>query len=221
MSSQDQKSFDIGQWCDFVRGLLDEETETRMQQQLEVSAGERRRVLALRQVLDVAEHDSRHAPPVWAVRSAKALGSLRRSDESHSESMWQRLVMALSFDSLASPALVGTRDAQAQDRQLIYTSEGFRVDLRIEPEADFQSTVLVGQLVKTDGELTPVADVPVLAVKQGQVVAQTKSGRFGEFQSEGLPASGVGLWLLLDEDLCLEIELGHNTSDGNHHGESA
>ena len=221
MSNKDKNSFDIGQWCDYVRGMLDEETETAMRRRLDESGSDRRRVRAFQQVLDVAGQDLRQAPPEWAVRGAKAIGRLSRPEDGRQPSLLRRLVMSLSFDSLAGPALAGTRDAQAQDRQLVFSAEGYRVDLRVEPEADFQTAVLVGQLMKTRGGLTPAVDVPVFAVKDGQVVAQARSGPFGEFQSEGLPASGVQLCLLPERDFCLQIELGHNGSDGNHPGESA
>lgn len=220
-SRKEDSSFDIGQWCDYVRGLLDANTEAQMRMHLESSTKDRLQTMALQRVADLAEFDRTQAPPAWAVRSVKALGSLSRGEETARPSLLQRLVMSLSFDSLASPALVGTRDAQAHDRQMVFTAGSYRVDLRIEPEADFQSAVLVGQLMKTDGELVPLVDIPVLARKAGRVVGHAKSGPFGEFQAAGLPASGVDLCLLLEDDVCLEIELGNNGADGNHPGESA
>lgn len=221
MSRNERETFDMGQWCDFVRGLLDDETDAKLRRRLQSSPDDRRRVAALRRVADLAAHDRQQSPPDWAVRCAKAIGSLARPQEETRPSLIQRLAMTLSFDSLSSPALAGTRDAQAHDRKLVFTSEGYRVDLRIEPEADFQNAVLVGQLMQTDGELAPVPDVPVLAVKSGEVVARSKSGPFGEFQAERLPASGLQLCLLLEDELFLEIDLAHNGADGNHPGESA
>jgi hypothetical protein len=219
MTHEDKNHFDIGQWCDYVRGLLDTETEAQMRHHHESSQEAGRQVAALRQIEALAEHDRTHAPPAWVVRSAKAIGSLFRSDER--PSFFQRIAMSLSFDSLASPALVGTRDVQTLDRHLIFDTDGYRVDLRIEPDADRQGTALVGQLLQTRGKVVPLVEVPVLAIQGQNIVGQAKTGRFGEFQAAGLPGANLSLCLLVEDETVLEIDLGHNDPDGNHPGESA
>lgn len=218
MSRRNNQPFDMGQWCDYVRGLLDEETEHEMRRILDSSAEARERVAALDQVATLAAFEREHAPPEWAVRSAKALASMGRRD---APSTWlQRLAMAVSFDSLATPALAGTRDVQTLDRQMIFDAADHRVDLRIEPEADFQGAVYVGQLMYMGETVEPVADVPVLAVRGDEILGQARTGPFGEFQASGLPGSNLGLRLILADETCLELEVGHNDLDGNHLGES-
>lgn len=225
MSRRDNQSFDIGQWCDYVRGLLDAETESQMQRHLESRreesvSDERNLVTAFRRVNELAEAERASSPPEWVVRSAKAIGSLMGRPEESRPSLLRRLAMSLSFDSLANPALVGVRDVQALDRHLVFDCDDYRVDLRVEPEADYQGAVIVGQLMKTGGdEVSPVANVPVLAIRDRNVLHQGKTGAFGEFQASGLPSANLGFRLLLEDDSCLEIEVGHNDPDGNHSGD--
>lgn len=223
MSRKDNSDdkFDMGQWCDYVRGLLDSDTESRMNRHLERSASSREQVAALRQVLAVAASEAASTPPDWAVRSAKAMGSLARKVDETRPSWLRRFVMSVSFDSLASPALVGTRDVQTLDRHLVFDADDYRVDLRIEPEADFQGAVYVGQFMRKSDDVEPMVDVPVLAVRGDSILGHAKTGRFGEFQASGLPGSNLGLRLILEDDTCLEIEVGHNEFDGNHSGDSA
>jgi hypothetical protein len=225
MSRRDNQTFDIGQWCDYVRGLLDADTETQMQRHLdslglETATRDRGLVAALRHVSELAEAERAMSPPDWVVRSAKAIGSLLDRPDESKPSLWRRLAMSLSFDSLANPALVGVRDVQALDRHLVFDCDDYRVDLRVEPEADYQGSVIVGQLMRTGGdEVSPVADVPVLAVRDRSVLHQGKTGAFGEFQASGLPSANLGFRLLLEDDSCLEIEVGHNDPDGNYSGD--
>ena len=220
MSRRHNQPFDIGQWCDYVRGLLDTETQTQMERHLESQPEDRGLLAALRRVDDLSASDRANSPPDWVVRSAKAIGGLLGRQDASRPTLLKRIAMSLSFDSLANPALVGVRDVQALDRHLVFDCDDYRVDLRVEPEADYQGAVFVGQLVRIAGdEVCPLVGVPVLAIKDRSIMDQARTGVFGEFQAAGLPSANVGFRLLLDDDSCLEIEVGHNSPDGNHSGE--
>lgn len=225
MSGSQENSFGMAQWSDFVRGLVDPDTEERMRRVLVSSHEARESVAALELVVQLAAAEKASTPPEWAVRCAKALGILNRRHGDEVNSTWvnsirKRIAMSLTFDSLTSPALAGTRDAQGDDRQLVFEVDDYRVDLRLEPETDFQHSVLVGQVVRLSGGVSPVAEVPVLALRRDrsgprdQVVVSTHTSRFGEFQAMGLPACQLDLLLRLDDDKYLELALPASSREG-------
>ena len=202
--------FDITQMADFVRGLMDPESEQQVQAFLRSSnaSSTKKELSALRHVARLAESERKLQVPDYAVRCAKALGSLRRP-EAQETSLLKRLTMALTFDSQVAPALAGTRDMRSVDRQLVFQSQGFQIDLRV--EADKKGKVVVGQLIR-DGldDVEPIADVPVLAMAEKEIIARSKTGAFGEFQAEGLAADSVELLFLVDDEQCLEVSLGES-----------
>ena len=199
--------YDITQMADYVRGLMDPVSEQRVQDYLESSSASsaKKQFSALRHVARLAETDRQFQVPDDAVRCVKALGSIRRP-EVHEVSLLKRMTMALTFDSQVAPAVAGTRDMRSADRQLVFQSQGFQIDLRLENDAN--GSVVVGQVVRDGEEVEPMVEVAVLAMAQDQVLARSQTGAFGEFQAEGLNADSIDLLFLIDDELCLEISLG-------------
>lgn len=212
--------YDITDWSDFVRGLVSPAEEEKMQRVLDRSETARRHVAALRQVTELARAEAECSPPDWAVRSVKALGSLHRPQEELEPSLLERVAMSLTFDSLTSPALAGTRDVQAHDRQLVYETDAYRVDLRLEPQTDLQKSVVVGQLLRSADDFEPMADVAVLAKSGDEIVSRVHTGRHGEFQSDGLPIADLDLFFLLDDERCLELQVANAHDMKNSGGHS-
>jgi hypothetical protein len=176
--------FDITQWSDFVRGLVDDDTAKTMRKALsEGKSRDRRTVELLREVAEVGAFDSKLEIPEHALRGAKAIGSLRRPEAEKERGLLRYLPFRLTFDSLLQPAAVGTRNLHAQDRQMIFESEGYTVEVRIEREADPATTALVGELLAHGESPRPASRVPVLIKAGDRIVAQTSTGRFGEFQA--------------------------------------
>lgn len=200
--------YDITQMADFVRGLMDPESERMLQEFLAgpSASSTKKELAALRHVARLAETDMNFQVPEHAVRCAKALGSIRRP-EVPEVSMLKRLAMALTFDSHVAPAVAGTRDMRSADRQLVFRSRGYQIDLRLEKDAN--GSVVVGQLVKGD-EVEPVADVSVVAMAEEQVLSRSTTGALGEFQAEGLNADSIDFLFLVDDDFCLEVSLGES-----------
>lgn len=63
----------------------------------------------------------------------------------------RRLVATLSFDSAGlSPLALGLRSAAPQARQLLYSTEGRDVDLRVVASADGRGVVISGQVLGPD-----------------------------------------------------------------------
>ncbi|MEM7354623.1 MAG: hypothetical protein AAF657_27695, partial [Acidobacteriota bacterium] len=101
--------FDISDWSDFVRGVVNPETAERMRHHLESApAATRRRVAALERVAELGQADRDDTVPAHAVRIAKAIASVRRPESaSHTATAPQRglaalrrLRLAITFDSL-------------------------------------------------------------------------------------------------------------------------
>ena len=105
--------------------------------------------------------------------------------------------------------MTGTREAQATYQQVLYRSEPFTVELRLEHEASPQSQIVIGQLLRHEETTEPVVDVPVLVLADGKVVGRDVTTRFGEFQAAGLPTAPLQLCLLVQSDSCIELPLGN------------
>ena len=219
--------FNLTDYCDLARGVAAPDAEREMREALAADADAARAVELFSRVAAVAEHDRHLAIPDYALRVAKAIGSLRRHDDatSHQGSWLRRLAATVTFDSWLQPASAGTRDMQASHRQILFSADRFTVDLRLENEAALRrnvsgdlvgaSTVVVGQILERDpagadreATVTPAVDVPVLVLAEGRVVEHCRTSRFGEFQAAGLPQRGLSLCFLVGKEECLDIPLG-------------
>lgn len=213
------KQFDLTQWCDFVRGLADEEDAGQMQEAL-LSGSEtaHRTVEMLRQVASVIEADETQPVPQHAVRLAKAIGSLQRpmtadhapEPQSLGAKLLRFLPFEITFDSHLEPAAAGTRSLQSQDRQVSFEAAGLFVDLRI--ERDGETTAVVGHVLQetqdvAEEDLQPLAAMPVISMHQGRILETTSTGSFGEFQSEGLPNEDLKICFLVDDGECIEFPI--------------
>ena len=202
---------DIIKWCDFVRGVLDPETEARMRDQLKAGSSKTRKmVLLLNRVAAVGQSDAEMAIPEYALRSVKAIGSLQRPrvKEAPKTPLLRFLPFEIIFDSLGLPAPAGARFVQASHRQLTFKAEDFTVDVRLEHENGPNGTVIVGQLLLQADEAQPVSGIPVLVLSDDQIVGRSLTSRFGEFQAEGLPRAPLSLSLLVSDEECIDVPLG-------------
>lgn len=205
--------FDISKWTDYARDLVEPETRTQMEAQLESDAEARRTVAALKRVAEVARKDREQQVPEGVLRSVYALSSQPRAEREsamESESFFEglrRVVMSLTFDSAMTPAMAGVRDAQSQHRQLFFELDDVAVELRHEPHE--RGDVVVGQLMRLGEEAQPLAGIQVLARSGERVLARLVTGPHGEFQLDQLPAHDVSFSFLL-ESLRLEVPLPQN-----------
>ena len=71
-----------------------------------------------------------------------------RKRKASGESVWRRIVAALSFDSRTLTPAFGVRSAAATSRQLLYTAEDSDIDLRITGRDD--KWVISGQVLGQD-----------------------------------------------------------------------
>lgn len=205
---------DITDWCDFVRGAVDDEARAaQMRETLdEASPGVQRTVSLLARVAEVGRADLANPVPEHAVRMVKALGSLRRTEDKVVG--LRSLPLRVVFDSWLAPAPAGTRTLESAHRQLVCESEGMTVELRLEHEEPTGGTVVVGQVMRSNGDTTPLGDVPVYVYAGERVVGQTRTTAWGELQMQDLPRRPLELCVQVADDACLRIPIDASVLGG-------
>lgn len=199
--------YDLTHWSDYVRGLGDAASRAELAAHLALpgSGAARRSVATFSRLLDFAARDREAEPPAGLVRGVKALGSLLQP---RAAGWGRRLLSLLVFDSAATPLAQGVRGlAEPSDRQLIFKVADYLVDMRLEQDPPTGSYMVVGQLLKEEGEVAPVADVQVLAASENRFVGRSRTGLYGEFQAEGLPGDDLHLFFLVSSEVCLEVPI--------------
>jgi len=197
---------DLATWCDFTRGALADGRS--LKAELERSAGSRQVVERFGRLLDLARGERMQVPDT-ARRVAKAVAALRPWSKSpHASSGLRRLSCTTTFDSRRE-RLSDTRDYQTSHQLLSLEAADFTVHLRLEPETNRHSQVVVGQLLRHRPELRPMSEVPVLVLSDRRVLSRSLTSRFGEFQATNLPLSSLDLCLLVGNDECIDLPLGN------------
>ena len=95
-----------------------------------------------------------------------------------------RLPIELIFDSFLVPSPVGLRATWQVGWQGLYRAGDCSVDLRIEPELKSARAAVIGQITNHVLPELEMGNLPVCLRAGKQVVAETVSNRFGEFQME-------------------------------------
>ncbi len=206
--------YDVTHWSDYVRGLADPPLRRELDAHLALPGSEsaRRSVAAFESLLAFARRDALAEPPAAALHGAKVLGSLLRPPAAAGDGLLARLRSFLVFDSAAAPLAYGLRDLAdpgVRDRQLIYRSDDYFIDLRLEAEPGGDAWVVVGQLLHEKDGVTPLPGVPLLAASADRFVARARTGELGEFQAEGLPGQDLRLLFLVSDEICLEVPVSH------------
>jgi len=153
------------------------------------------------------------APPAW-VAAAVALWPAAASAPAGLPA-WlaglRRVLATLRFDSAAQPALaLGMRGARASTRQLLFSAEGYDLDLRLTPAPDGPGWQLDGQVLGPEGPMrvalstgeaelgaAPPAGAPATS-------REVEPDEFGEFHFQGL---AQGRWRLQLHLPALLVEL--------------
>lgn len=190
----------IEELTDHLLGQAAEEAEGKVRDHLASGCQRCDRLLTmLARVQEVGRFDTLHQPPSGAVRTVKALSGFGRSRK-------PRLVnMRLSFDSLLSPATVGARSLHTSSRHLVFYSQDFALDLRMDSERSSRDVVVVGQLLNRDWG--PLPDVPAYLMSGDRVVSHATTGSLGEFHMEGSPLGSMHLQLAVNDQELIDVEL--------------
>jgi hypothetical protein len=169
--------FDIHLWADFARGLGSTTDRAAMQAHVSSGCARCRRSLDLMQRVAVtARADGQYEPPEHVVRWAKALGSLRRPQQSR----LPRLIAHLVTNSLLDPVPAGLRAGDRGSRHALYEAGHVSIDFRLDHESAAPLTMMVGQVTSREDGF--IAKAPVLLMDRKEIVAHAVSNQYGEFQ---------------------------------------
>jgi hypothetical protein len=211
MSGSKQAShYEIGDWVDFVRGLVSPQLQEKMQSHLHAGCKECGEVAGLfSRIAERAIDDAKYEVPEYVVRNLRALYSLQRPEEVR---LLPRTIARLVFDSFREPLVAGVRSQQSVAHQLMYVAGPYCVDLRLEREPGSKHIRMVGQIAKRERRATGVSEVPVFLLARNLVVNKTATNEFGEFAMEYTPRHGLRLFAPIPGENHIEIRLGRVAS---------
>jgi hypothetical protein len=135
------------------------------------------------------------AAPDTVARLARAICPARPSTRA-SRSI--RIPIELIYDSFLAPATAGLRATWQAGWQALYRAGDCSLDVRIEPDLRSSKAAVIGQVFNHALPDLPMGNIPVCLRSGRQVVAETRSNRFGEFQMEYDQQSRLQLWIYLD-----------------------
>jgi hypothetical protein len=174
--------FDIGEWADFTRGLVEPSRREAMEAHVASGCGKCGRLaVTLGKAARIAQMDAQYEVPEYAVHCARAIFSLHQPERVR---ILPRVISRLVFDSFTEPLPVGVRAQHRLSRQTLYEAGRYALDLRQERECDSARVTLVGQIADRQAPGRSLAGVPVVLKSGRAVVAQAISNEFGEFQVE-------------------------------------
>jgi hypothetical protein len=184
------KHFSESSWADFVRNLVSETTRMTMQKHLD--DGCERCIATLRtweNVLSVAQGESVLTPPGDVVRVVKSFTVAPEASPG----------VRLVFDSNLQPAAAGIRGSISA-RQLLFQTDQYYIDLRLEPRRESDRGFLVGQVMNRSGNDWVAQGVSV-RLRTGKLpLAETTANQFGEFQFEFEAAADLCISIAQDQD---------------------
>ena len=205
------KHYAIDQWADFNRGILSDSVRGEMQAHLANGCGKCREVSEFTSKLtDTCTSLAKDAVPESMVRLARAIFPVRMQNR---PKRGNKLPIELVFDSFLMPSPVGLRSTWQVGWQGLYRAGDCSVDVRIEPELKSQRAAVIGQITNHHLPDSQMGDLPVSLRAGKQVVAETLSNRFGEFQMEYEQRAKLQLCIGLRDSKTIEVPLKKFTSD--------
>jgi hypothetical protein len=199
------KHYAIDQWGDFTRGLVAGEERRQMQAHLQSGCGKCRQLSDFTERL-TATCTSLAADniPESTVRLARAIFPVRVPDLPR---RGNRLPIELIFDSFLVPSPIGLRATWQVGWQGLYRAGDCSVDLRIEPELKSSRAAVIGQISNHVRPGLEMGNLQVCLSAGKQVVAETLSNRFGEFQMEYEQQPRLKLCINLREAKSIQVPL--------------
>lgn len=197
--------FGLEEWVDFARDLVDAKNKTAMQGHLESGCRDCAKTLQMwKRVHEITRRDSMYEPPEGSVRFVKGAYALNGPQKANRA---KPTMAQLLFDSFANPLPAAVRSSGAAVRQLLYGTDMYQVDVRIEPMEDSERAFLTGQILASKEPNQNLDKVPVVAAKGREILAKSVTNPFGEFQMEGDLNSSLQLQFRLSNgtDLCIPL----------------
>jgi hypothetical protein len=205
------KHYGIDQWVDFTRGIVVGDQAAQMLAHLQSGCAD------CRQLSDFTSKLSRTCVglatatvPESSLRLAKAIIPFRTSER---PKRGNRIPVEMIFDSFLVPSAVGLRSTWQVGWQGLYRAGDCSVDLRIEPELKSSRAAVIGQITSHVSPAVEMGNLPVCLRAGKQVVAETVSNRFGEFQMEYDQQTQLKLCISLRDAKSIQVLLKKFTSD--------
>jgi hypothetical protein len=197
--------FTLDDWADFARDIVERGKGTAMKGHLETGCTSCTAVVSLWQRVHMMAHrELAYEPPESAVRNSKATFALHIASKSRPK---RGVHAKLLLDSFLQPQLAGIRSSEITARQLLYGSGEYRIDIRIEPQEDFDKVALVGQVLNAADVENYIDQAPVILFQAGRVRAESLTNCLGEFRLECELESGPQLRIRLPHGTELRVPL--------------
>lgn len=186
------KHYTEASWADFARKQISAETRRMMQQHIDDGCKRCKKTLAIWQAVTViAEKEITFTPPPDTVRIAKTQFAAVIPQQPSG--------IRLVFDSMLQPVTAGLRGSIAA-RQLLYETDHYYIDLRLEPKSAEERACLVGQVLNRGGQKREAQGLSVRLQDGKLPIAQTLTNHFGEFQFEFLVSGGLCIAISRDQE---------------------
>lgn len=198
--------YEIGEWADYVRGLVQAERANEMSEHLLACDGCRDDRDLLASVALRMQSDLQYEVPEFAVRYARALFAVNATPR---KTLLQKITGHLVFDTLQDAALAGARSCGSSMRHALYEAGDYSVDLRLEEEKPSGRMSMIGQLALRSQTPNSLSGLPILLMSGREVLAQAISNEFGEFQMDYEPKQRLKLQVPIEQQReRIELQLG-------------
>jgi hypothetical protein len=186
--------FALENWADFVRGQAAAEVAPQMQGHLDRGCAACSRAAALWQrVKDVARRERTYSPPDGDFRRARALFSCFTPQE------WQTRTLRMAhLLGHGQPLSMGLRGLGASSSHYLFQEGEVSVDVQFENKPARGEASIVGQISHSSDPLQRYEARSVSLRREQEIVANSTSGEFGEFQFQFTPRHDLLLVIELD-----------------------
>jgi hypothetical protein len=179
---ESETHFEEASWVDLARELVPEAQRARMQSHLESGCAPCNKTYNIwRLVFATAGREASYSPPEDVIRSVKGILPMVRK-----LSLLPRIAETarMIFDSFREPLPAGIRGRVSTARHLLYETDDFSIDLRLEKEGKMK-VALAGQVLPKRAGYTNTAQTRVLILgSDGRLLGHRTASSFGEFQVE-------------------------------------
>jgi hypothetical protein len=211
MKHYPRKHYAIDQWVDFTRGVVAGDEAAQMREHLRNGCVECSRLSDFTgKVSGACVGLATAQVPESALRLARAIFPIRMVER---PKRGNRLPVEMIFDSFLVPSAAGLRSTWQIGWQGLYRAGDCSVDLRIEPELKSSRAAVIGQITSHVQPAVEMGNLPVCLRAGKQVVAETVSNRFGEFQMEFDQQTQLKLCISLRDAKSIQVPLRKFTSD--------
>jgi hypothetical protein len=200
----------IDEWVDLTRGLVTGTEAVAMRLHADSCSECGRLSEFTMELTQICVSSASVTVPESALHLARAIFPVRVTSR---PKRGNRIPIELIFDSFLAPMPVGLRATWQIGWQGLYRAGDCSVDLRIEPELKSSRAAVIGQITNHVTPEENMANLPVSLCLGKELVAQTVSNRFGEFQMEYEERAQLKLCIHLANAKIIQVPLKKLTAD--------